>query len=274
MKKRIRRLIALTLVMSSICGIGVCAEEKQTEDSLEHKKQVLHEKGMENDEIKKFDSDSICYIYDKVLSEGTEEIEVLEETQILDVSDKRSDRAVIPTSKLKVTCYTVNYADEEGLITGCDVSINYYWLENPAIKGTDAIILNWDSELFRFSGYMNGYNTVKNISNNTEDYFNFISSATLTSDSGIGWYTELLSPNIPIESQNEPSGGYYISFEPSTEFYAQDNIVSFFNLKYYHELGTEIILDKVNDEISAVTEDNNMDTYSRRIAYASKIINN
>ena len=274
MKKRFTSLIVLSLMMSVLwCG-GVYAEEKGTEESLEQKIEVLCEKGMQSDEIQNFDSNTICYIYDKVISEEIEEIEVVEEAQIIEMSGNQSDRAVIPTSKLKVTCYTVNYADEAGMITGCDVSINYRWIENPTIKGTDAITLSWDSELFRFSGYMNGYNTVKNAANSTEDFFNFISSASLTSDSGMGWYTDLLSPNIPTEAQTEPSGGYYISFEPSKEFYAQDEIVSFFRLNYYHSLGTEITLNEQNGEINANTEDNNMDTYSRRIAYASKVINN
>ena len=273
MRKRLLKTMTVILLISLLWGLNVYAGEESSTPFLEEKKQVLLEKGMECDEIDKFHPNIICHIYDVVVSEHVDHIEVLKESHILDIKREEENRAIIPTTKLKVNSYTINYADETGMITGCDVNIRYEWLESPITKQTDVLTLNWDPELFKFSGYMSGYNAVKNSTDGMEDFYNFMEEASLTSTSGIGWYTELVSPNIPVDIQTGQTGEFYISLEPSNEFYAQDNIVSFFKFNYYHNIGTEIILEEINGEITATAIDNNMDTYSRRIAYASKVIN-
>lgn len=270
MKSRILKLIPLLLVSCFLMGSISFANNDTKSSSLNEKMIVLCEKGYPQEILDDYGESLINYLYDKVQKDNIESITATTETYINE--SPISTRANIPTSTLKVIVNTINYADASGRITGLDIDTSYTWLVNPDVKSTDAITLNWDSSLFKYSGYMNGYNTVVNSSNEQEDYFNFISEATNMNNAGIGWYTELQSPNLNADLQVSPYGQFYISFSAAKEFYAQDDVRTIINYQYNHNTGSKLNLVNNGDKVN-VTSDGGNDVLNRRIVYSSKVIN-
>ena len=244
-------------------------DSTDTSDTIS-KKDFLIEKGYPQKTLDSYGESLINYLYEKVQINNIETIVTTTETYICDFTSDM--RATLPTSTLKVIVNTYNYADATGRITGLDIDTNYQWIVEPTVRFTDAIILNWDPSMFRYSGYMSGCNTVINSQDGQTDYFNFISSATCENIAGIGWNTELKSPNISAELQTEPYGQFYISFEAAKEFYAQNDVRTVFNYQYNHSTGAT--LDFVNNGNNvSVSSKGIVDVLNRRIVYSSKVVN-
>lgn len=246
MYKRRKRCISVLILMSILCLMYSNAVKADDIISNENKKKYLISKGFPEDILSHSNSQTIEHVYDQAIQNGTEVFSYQNDECIVELgetSGSNKERTAIPASKLRLVATTVNYADSSGKITACDVDITYDWLVTPGTTSTDVITLGWDQSLFAYSGYLEGYNYVKNIGNSGTDIYNIIHSASLGNAGMIGWYAELRSPNISPKLQSGPGGWAYASFIPARPFYSSDGISSNFIVQYNHnKSGTSIEL--------------------------------
>lgn len=269
MKKKILKTISLLICLSLLMANVAFAKEELKNTSIDAKKEILINKGYPQQTLNIYGESLINYLFDKLQKDNIEKIAVSTEEYICDFPS--NVRATIPTSTLKVMVNTYNYADATGRITGLDIDTNYTWIVEPTVRFTDAITLNWDPTMFKYSGYMNGHNTVINSQDNQTDFFNFMSVAASENSAGIGWNTELKSPNISADLQNQPYGQFYISFDVAKEFYAQDDVRTIINYQYNHSTGLPLSFVKNGNNVS-ISSSGTVDVLSRRIVYSSKVI--
>ncbi len=276
MYKRRKKGVSILILMMVLCLIYSNTAKANDAVSVENKKNYLISKGFPADILNHSNSRTIEHVYDQAIQNNTETFTYQNDECIIELAetDVTSDkRAAIPTSKLRLVATTVNYANASGKITACDVDMSYDWLVTPGTTSTDAITLGWDQSLFAYSGYLDGYNYVKNIGNSGTDTYNIIHSASMANSGMIGWYAELRSPNISPKLQSSPGGWAYISFIPARPFYYSDDLVSNFNIQYDHnKLGASIDFSFQGAGIS-VNCAGGVDTAAKTVIYRSKIIN-
>lgn len=275
-----RKIISIIFVGILVCGLSLKASAVERVDSVvdEDKVEELVSRGFPQGVIETMDDAMIDKIYQKIQDDDIVNITSNQETYFIEFpSDKTGGiqtKGAIETSKLKIVADIMNYADVSEKITGCDISLNYEWIVTPGTCSTDAITLGWDPGVFTYSGYMSGHNKVHNMGTGEEDYYNFISAASLANTGGIGWYAELMSPNISPKVQSNPSGSAYVSFIPAKVFYSNSGITSNFQIQYVHnKLGLSIGLSygAVGVSVDCL---GGTDTAAKTMVYRANVVNN
>lgn len=269
MKNKIFKTISLLICLSLLMANVAFAKTDLKNTNVDAKKEILVNKGYPQQTLNDYGESLINYLFDKLQKDNVEKITVTTEEYICDVPS--NVRVTIPTSTLKVIVSTYNYGDATGRITGMDIYTTYTWIVEPTVRFTDAITLNWDPTMFKYTGYMSGCNSVINSQDKQTNFFNFMSAAASENSAGIGWNTELKSPNISADLQNEPYGQFYISFDVAKDFYAQDDVRTIINYQYNHSTGLPLSFVKNGNNVS-VSSSGTVDVLSRRIVYSSKVI--
>lgn len=274
-----KKIVSVILICVFLSGLTLNVSAKEdfgNRNSI--KANELISRGFPKSVVDTLDGNTIDRIYQKMQIDEVTSITSNQETYFIefppDSTEGIQTRGAISSSQLRIVAHTMNYANSSGKITGCDVSITYDWLITPGTCATDAVTIGWDPGIFTYSGHMNGYNKVKNISNGGEDYYNFISNASLANTGGIGWYAELRSPNISPKIQSNPGGSAYVSFIPAKTFYTNSGITSNFQIQYTHnKIGLSIGLSYGSVGIS-VDCLGGTDTATRSLVYKANIVNN
>ena len=203
----------------------------------EDKKQYLLGRGFPEEVLVHANDRVVEYVYGQAMQNDTETFTYQNNEcmiRLTETTGRSGGGAVIPESDLRFDAAAIIYADSSGKVTACDVDMSYEWLVPPGTASTDAISIGWDQSVLAYSGYMDGYNHVKNIGNSETDIYNIIQTASMGEAGMAGWYAELRSPDISPKLQSRPGGRAYITFLPARPFYAGDDFAPDFNIQYNH----------------------------------------
>lgn len=237
MHKRSKKYFSMLILMSALCLMFADTAKAEESVSNEYKKNYLISRGFPEDVLLHSNSRIVDHVYNHAIQNDTAAFTYQDDESIMELAETSGytgNSAPLQSSKLKYSVTTVIYTDSSGKVTACDIDMGYDWLVTPETASSDIITLRWDQSLFAFSGYMDGYNHVRNVGNSDLDIYNIVQSASIGESGMIGWYAKLRSPDISPKLQAQPGGRAYVSFLPASPFHINDDIAPDFNIQYNH----------------------------------------
>ena len=227
-KLRITVLLVLTM-MFSVTPI-VCAEDKSA--SNEEKIEYLKSIGTTEEAIDDFNPQQIEKIYDSLSNK--EAIFSGYKSEIIEITDgDTTARGNIPTSKLRLSVATYDLVNNDGKITGVDVSMGYEWLSEPVLQMKDGFMFTWDNNTF----YDNGFYAIANCDSESGRHVCDSTSAPATAQAGgMGWYLKI-APDIPSYiGGRRYYGGAQMLLRPRNTIYSGSKPTSKMYFTYAHQL--------------------------------------
>lgn len=274
MKHKIKQIFCIICSMVLMIPCTTMAAENQA-SSYNEKINYLHEKGIEESILQELSEKCIDDIYQKVIEKYHGDVQI--SSQIVEIDDQQdsSERANINKANLRFTAVLNNYIHPStGDILGCDIALSYEWLNTPTTTGPDAITINWDPTYFHCTeGYgFSSHNYSINTTTGNKEFFNFSNTPALINKGGVGWYVNLLNPNISEELQSNYGGGAMVNFEPNYTFRPEDYIITNFTILYTQNKTSQTdALSIIADNNGVKAEGESIDTLRTIIRYNSSI---
>lgn len=181
-------------------------------------------------------------------------------------------QAGIDKTALNLQGYLTNYMDDTGKILGCDIMGNYNWLKTPSKKGIDAMTINWDSTYFEIDPYclesLSTHNFVTNTDTGLQEYFGYENQIDLAISDGVGWDFSLIKSDLEASKQENLGGFYNVAWIPAYEMYADDYVITTFEIDYIHN-DFDSPIEFVNQDGIVATTGNNLSILELNLRYMS-----
>lgn len=276
--KKILKIMLCIFTFTFILGVN--AEAKETDNSstsIETMQQYLIDAGLSERIVISMSDTIVTEWYNRIQGKKVAFSEVEESLHLINndtVNEDGISMAVnIPEDELEMFTFYCNYLSEQGTVELVEAGVYVGWLTVPYFQNTDAMTVNWDSDLFVLSSM---YALVSNRVGDTYYDVATITRPNTQVQGGYGFTFPLkkgnmaqagypglevimtlepavvnsISPNTPIKSNiNFNYAHTTVAVLPNISFSISDGVVGFDILQSYDEASDFIIYDPSHENI-------------------------